>query len=424
MDEPSLQDRIAQAVVDLGAWLETMRQPGGYGGPVAHWWQNRFQYTGPGLDWRYEGILIGYATLHEKTGDAAWRGRLDVAADDVIAGQRPDGSYRASRFEMNPDTLGTPHEAAATHGLLAAQPHLSNGEKAVEVARRNLDNLVEKLWDGRGFNDRPGVSGRVPNKLATLAHALMCYVRLTGDGGYLPYAKAALDDVLRYQMAQGPNVGAVHQYAPGGAAGDGRFFPYYNARCVPALVLGADLLGDERYLEAARGIKSFLDGTMHHDGSWPQIVYVNGRRAAWPRWLAGTADILLAYGSLGEAMPDVALRRLLDSQLPSGGFRTATGFQAQIRQAAPSAADYRDVVPVVGWNDKALRLLATMLPSPTTLPAPETAATELPVTVGAAPALFRESPEAMELRIGHEAAYAWDKHAPWATTANGQVNVR
>ena len=325
---------------------------------------------------------------------------------------------------MNPDTLGTPHEAAATHGLLMALPHLSDGEKALAAARRNLDNLIEKLWDGRGFNDRPGVSGRVPNKLATLAQALMSYERLAGGGGYLPYAKAALDDVLRYQVAEGPNEGAVHQYAPGGAAGDGRFFPYYNARCVPALVLGADVLGDERYLDAARGIRSFIDRTMHHDGSWPQIVYANGRRAAWPRWLAGTADILLAYGSLGEAMPDVALRRLLDSQLPSGGFRTATGFQAQIRQAAPSASDYRDVVPVVGWNDKALRLLATMLPSPTTLPAPETAPTELPVAIGAAPALFRETPDGMELRVGHEAEYAWDKHAPWATTPNGQVNVR
>src|SRR5690242_5859072 len=42
---------IDRAVAGLDAWLESMRGPGGYGGPVVHWWQQSLIYTGAGLDW-------------------------------------------------------------------------------------------------------------------------------------------------------------------------------------------------------------------------------------------------------------------------------------------------------------------------------------------------------------------------------------
>jgi hypothetical protein len=53
----------ALTLARLEAWLESMRGPGGYGGPVAHWWRQSLLYTGPGLDWRYEGIILGYLAL-------------------------------------------------------------------------------------------------------------------------------------------------------------------------------------------------------------------------------------------------------------------------------------------------------------------------------------------------------------------------
>ena len=58
---------INTAVMRLDAWLETMRGPNGYGGPVAHWWQQSLMYTGAGLDWRYEGIIEGYLQLWART---------------------------------------------------------------------------------------------------------------------------------------------------------------------------------------------------------------------------------------------------------------------------------------------------------------------------------------------------------------------
>lgn len=423
MNEPA---RLAQALVNLDAWLETMRQEGGYGGPVAHWWQNRYRYTGPGLDWRYEGVLIGYVTLRQKTHAPRWCARLRCAAKDLLAGQGADGSYRASSFEMNPRSLGTPHEAAATLGLLSALPYLEDKRQALEAAKRNLDNLIAKLWDGRGFNDRPGVSGRVPNKLATLAQALMTYAVVSGDDHYLPYARAALEDVLRYQVTGGRFDGAVHQYAPGAGRGDGRFFPFYAARCVPPLVLASTLFLEPRYRAAAERILDFIRRSMSPDGSWPQIVYGGGQQADWPRWLAGSADILLAYGTLDEELPAAALERLLGSQLPSGGFPTAQGFSSQISQRAPvGPPDYRDVTPVVGWNDKVLRLLAELLEAGTQLPEAKVGEVTASVTVCGKRAALYENNYHMSICPEHgDVLYAWGKDKPWAQTVGVGVEVR
>ena len=79
---------IVQAVSKLDAWLETMRGPDGYGGPVAHWWQNCLQFTGAGLDWRYEGIVIGYLNLYQKTGNEQWLAKARRAG----SAPRPPGT--------------------------------------------------------------------------------------------------------------------------------------------------------------------------------------------------------------------------------------------------------------------------------------------------------------------------------------------
>ena len=413
----------AQALANLDVWLETMRQPGGYGGPVAHWWQNRFRYAGPGLDWRYEGILTSYRTLFEKTGDLRWRQRLRCAAQDLTSGQLPDGSYRASRFEINPGRRGTPHEAAASLGLLAALPHLENRERAFGVAQRNLDSLIAELWDGEGFNDRPGVAGRVPNKLATLAQALMALADVSGEDRYLRYAQAALEDVLRYQVKGGAWRGAIHQYAPDAKQGDGRFFPFYAARCVPPLHRAYEVFADERYLNAAHETLAFIEKNRDEDGSWPQIIYKGGRRASWPRWIAGAADILLAYRVLGERIPEGAWRRLLRSQSATGAFPTAQGFASQISQRPPRRLpDYRDVIAVVGWNDKVFRLMCEELHSDV----PSAAVSEVwqPIMVQGREAMYEETPHRIDIVAAKRPLYRWNKQHVWAHVVHPKLDVR
>lgn len=428
----------AQRLVNLDAWLETMYQQAsasvgyaGYGGPVAHWWQNRFRYAGAGFDWRYEGLLIAYAELYAKTQAQCWLERLERASADVMRAQLPNGHYPASRFEINPGTVGTPHEAAATLGLITASPYVADSHAALAAAKANLDALIAALWDdaSAGFNDRPGVLSRVPNKLATLAQALLAYVQHSGDESYLPYAQAALDDVLRFQLGSGRWRGAVHQYADASLQGDGRFFPYYNARCVPPLCLAAKMLSAPRYAEAAMAIMDFLQATMHEDGSWDQIIYASGALASWPRWLAGSADILLAFVASERALPELSLRRLLSYQLASGAFPTAQGFAQQIRQR-PAAAllNHRDVLPVVGWNDKVLRLLATLLPSGQArkqkLPSAHVHVVDMDIMIAGRPGRFYEDAERMLMLRGSEAVYRWNKTDVWAALVSPLLEVR
>ena len=97
-------------------------------------------------------------------------------------------------LEMNPGTLGTPHEAAASLGVIYAMPYLYRPEFAASAVKRNVANLINKLWDpsADAFDDRPGVRSRVPNKLATMTVALIELAKLSGDAKLLPYAKHAL----------------------------------------------------------------------------------------------------------------------------------------------------------------------------------------------------------------------------------------
>ncbi|MCY0909657.1 MAG: hypothetical protein OWR62_14850 [Sulfobacillus thermotolerans] len=407
-----MSNRLPQALANLDAWLQTMRQPGGYGGPVAHWWRDQFVYTGPGLDWRYEGILIGYSELWDKTQEVQWLARLKQAAEDLKSGQLSDGSYRMSRFEQNPGTLGTPHEAAASLGLLTAMERTGD-LTLLATARANLDNLIHRLWDPttHGFTDKPGVPGRVPNKLATFSQALCLLAHLTQDDQYLEYAKIAIDDVLRFQIDRGRFQGAVHQYAPDNQHGDHRLFPYYNARCINPLLTAAKVFSDPTYSQAAARIMDFLRQTMADDGSWPQIVYTSGRRVDYPRWLAGTADILYAFHRIGEPLPARALDRLLASQLPSGAFPTAIGFGRKTHRHAPlDPPDYRDLIPVVGWNDKVLRLLAARLPPATTLPPPNIQPYSRPARITAKDTVFTETIQMFQ----YGSDYTVSKSAPWA----------
>ncbi len=413
-DWSRLRPRGAAALLRLDGWLQTMRQPGGYGGPVVHWWRHSLTFAGPAVDWRYEGILTGYALLAGGAGEARWDARVRAAMEDVRGQQRADGSYRGSGFERNPGTHGTPHEAAATLGLIAAAAAAPDLWWPLVVAKANLDHLIDVYWDesGQSFNDHPLVVGRVPNKLATMAEALLEFGRLTGSAAYLDKARAGLDGVLRYQLADGHYAGAVHQYAPGAGAGDGRLFPYYNARCVAPLLKAAEFFGSHRYADAARRIMEFLTRDVNPDGSWPQIIYRSGRRAEGPRWVAGAGDILRSYYLCKLPPPVGALERFLGAQLESGAFPTAEGFGTD-----GPLADWHDLVPVVGWNDKAFRFLAEWAGDALgDAPKVDFGDVEREVSCRRTPCRWRETKTEMRLEaLADEALwYQWKKDAAWA----------
>lgn len=414
----------------LDEWLESMKQENGYGGPVSHWWQSCYQFVGPGLDWRYEGLLTGYARLWEKTGQAIWSRRLEVASGHLVKGQLATGSYVNSRFEANPGTLGTPHEAAASLGLMRASLALSRPDLAA-VACKNICHLVDQLWDqsSRGFNDSPGVHGRVPNKLATLAEALLLGAKITGHEHWLALADSALGDIVRLQVKAGPFAGAVHQWARGRSfKGDGRFFPYYNARCIPALVEGAQILNKSHYRHAAEAIGDFLERVSNRDGSWPQVLYNTGRQIEYPHWISPSADILYAYLVLKRPLPPAAMNRLLQGQLPTGGFVTAEGFQHRYRRhVRHERPDYLDVTPVVGWNDKVLRFLAELVTRDIDVlqGTSRTSECTLPITIGNRDGWYYESQRDMVIATREgRSIFAWRKQSNHWPVVEDEVMVR
>jgi hypothetical protein len=98
------------------------------------------------------------------------------------------------------------------------------------------------------------------------------------------------------------------------------------------------------------------------DGSYPQVVYSHGHANRNPQWVAGAGDILRALllarraGFTHDPLP--TLRWILAGRQPDGGIRAALGFG----RATPGLGhkDPRDSACVVGWADKAFRVLATL----------------------------------------------------------------
>jgi hypothetical protein len=431
----STDQDVRIAVARLDSWLDTMRGPDGYTGPVAHWWQNCLMYTGLGLDWRYEGIIHGYVTLFERTGDRCWLDKARRAGDDLLAGQLPSGHFVSSSFELNPYVGGTPHEAACDLALLTlAEVLRAQGQddwrRYHGAADRNARAAqIGRLWDPaeRRLRDDPGVPTFVPNKAATFAEAILALARGSDDGDMLVerYALPTLDEVLAHQISTGPLRGGIWQNTYAGRRVE-KLFPFYVARCVPGLVAGYEASGDDRYLASAIDALDFVVRCRDADGGFPQVIYGDGSANVYPRWIAGAADVLRAivlagrYGYRAELEP--TLSWLLSAQSPSGAFPTAHGFAAQMSgRRPPSTPSFRDLLPVVGWNDKVFRLLTSLLPDSAELPAGGSERYEAACEVEGTLGHWSETSESLELRLGSDVVYGWTKGAPWASVAVPEV---
>jgi hypothetical protein len=420
--------QIDTAVVKLDAWLETMRGPGGYGGPVAHWWQQSLIYTGAGLDWRYEGIIAGYLQLWERTGDERWLARACRAGDDLLSGQLERGHYAASGFEINPATGGTPHEAACDAGLLLLALALRTARRAswqryAACAERNLREFyVAQLWDSaaRSFRDSPHVPSFVPNKAATVGEALFLLAEVTGDALWVErYALPTLDRVVEHQIRDaGALDGAIAQNSFGARKVE-KYFPIYIARCIPALLRGYRWTNDEHYAECALRAMSFIARWMDQDGCFPTVVYAKRRANRYPCWIAPLGDLLRAADALRpygfDADLDAAQHRLLAGQDVSGGMQTASGFAGQVSGRRSGAPDLRDILHVVGWCDKAFRYLASHVGPE--LPAAASAPFEAACVFRGQALRLVETPKLLEVAYGRETRYRWRKGQPWPEIA-------
>jgi len=427
------------ALLKLEAWLETMRGPGGYGGPVVHWWQQSFGYTGPGMDWRYEGIIEGYLQLWERTGQVRWLEKARRAGNDLLIGHLADGHFSNSSFEFNPQSGGTPHEAACDIGLLRlalALRQVSDSDWGLYAAcaEQNLRTFyIAQLWQPQSvcFNDSVVLPSFVPNKAATVCEALFLMSELSGEASWVEiYALPTLERIMAHQA--GPEAGRL----AGGIAQNSfgrriiqKYFPLYVARCIPALLEGYKWSGQTKYLNSAMSGMKFITGWLYPDGSLPTVVYPGARLNHYPTWIAPlaeilrVADLLKPYGF--EADLSQMLGYLLAGQDASGGVQTARGFAVQAslwpRHPDPALPDVRDLLHVVGWCDKAFRFLSTQLTVNSKQYAvdnfePGTLNLELDCSFRGKRLRLVETPTRLEIWRAKEIRYAWDKGTIWAKT--------
>lgn len=421
--------QIDRAVSALAAWLETMRGFGGYGGPVAHWWQQSLIHTGAALDWRYEGIIAGYLLLWHRSADERWLHDAQRAGDDLVRGQLPDGHYAASAFEINPATAGTPHEAACDVGLLLLAQALRQAanddwQRYAATAERNLSMFyVEQLWNeaAQSFNDSPRQVSFVPNKAATASEAMFLLAEIRGDAAWAErYALPNLDRILKHQRRDDERLdGAIAQNSFGQQVVD-KYFPIYIARCVPVLLRGYRWANDERYLDGALRAMRFIARWIEADGSCPTVIYANRRANHAPSWIAPLGDVLRAadearpYGF--DADLSAVRQRLLAGQDTSGGIQTATGFAAQAGGRLPKLPDVRDVLHVAGWCDKAFRYLAGH--AGPQLPEASSSTFETECVFQGVTLKLIETAEQLEIRDRRSVCYRWRKGEPWPEIAN------
>ena len=408
----------------LSAWLDSMRGPNGYGGPVAHWWQQSLMHTAAGLDWRYEGIIIGYLSLWQRSGAVHWLDKARQAGDDLIAGQCANSHFLHSGFEKNPSTAGTPHEAACDVALLRLAQALRNADdpdwtRYAESAQHNFQQFyIDALWDHtmQAFRDDVRVPTFVPNKAATAAEVCFLLADVNAESGWIEqYALPTLDHILAHQIkAAGKLHGGILQNSFGQRKIN-KFFPIYIARCVPALLRGYQWRQEARFLQGAIEAMAFIERWLQPDGSLPTVIYGNGEMNCQPNWIAAlgnvlhSAEILTPYHNF--SFPSL-LERLLAGQDASGGIQTATGFAQQAGQRPSTLPDLRDLLHVVGWCDKAFRYLATVsdLPDPN-LPTQHNIF-EADCTFRGKRMRFLESPTEIIISSNKQVKYQWCKGCP------------
>jgi hypothetical protein len=151
--------------------------------------------------------------------------------------------------------------------------------------------------------------------------------------------------------------------------------------------------------------------------------------------------LLMPYGC--DADPAPTLEWLLRGQEPSGAFRTARGFASQISQREPGPTpEFRDLLPVCGWNDKAFRYLAEAMrvegtglrveggewqaadghTEPATRnPQPAPPSFEAECLCRGQRVQYREDESTMELLGKGGPIYRWRKGAPWAEVCGSDL---
>ncbi len=363
------------------SWLKTMKQKDGYGGPVVHYWQNSLNYIGAGTDWRYQDLVASFLELFEKTHQREY---LDLASECgtfIIANQCNTGVFFNSCFEANPGFSHgcTPGNAAVSIALLelakALEKHYAfTGEKIewqeyINATKKNFELFhLKELYDEKTglFSQhckkdaQNSVNPFVPNKMATIVELLLDLHYFSGGEEYLEMAKKNADYIVSMQHSDG----GIYQ-----SNEKNKIITFYTARCVEPLLLLHEKTKNQKYLECALKIGEFIKFIANEGGGFffGQVKEKDSwKLEKYPVFVAGGAEIVRALVLVGKydksLLPVKKSFEFLEKNLlESGGFKTARGLVGLLSYDGQIVC-WQDVLPVVAWNAKALRLYADLLP--------------------------------------------------------------
>ena len=413
---------IAAARIRLNAWLGTMRSEGGYYGPVVGLRGQAMAYCGAGHDWRWEGLLDAWSERYRRTAQPEWLDLIEQALRDLTGAQLLNGAFRNSYFDLNPMEGGMPHEPAVMAAVLRAAEQLRAANRALPAGvmamleRFVQERLIKELWNKllRTFNNwlQSDFETYSPPAVAAVIETLIAYGDLTDQTARLePYVRGAAESLLKAQFQTGPLAGALPVSNRDRTAAS----PYLAARCLPALTLLHRRTRDDRFGKAARALTGFLLQTAAPGGGFHAMVHADRPPSVYPLVTGAAAGTLTALHRAGTSQPELTAAQLpwiLARQTGSGAFETGVGFDRRPRRKG--ACDWRDALPVCGWNDKVCHLLALLddgqtMPMPT---APQPVSRE--VMVLGKPATFTE--DVSEMRIAARDGsnwFVWRKGTAW-----------
>ena len=373
-----MQNKLLASLISKNiSWLQTMKQPSGYSGPVPHYWEDCFNYIGPGRDWRYEGIIISYLELYEKTKDTNFLKLAKEAGDHLVNNQLKISCFNNSGFDGNPSiTRGSmPHDTAASIGLMTLALKLRQiGDadyiKYFHSAKINLDEfhlkyLYDKNNDSFLQNTYDKKRYHVPNKLATLAELCLLAYEFTGDKKYYNIAIKNGDFILTHQENTVEKFkGGIYQVDKN----HNKLICLYIARCISGLIKIYYATKNKKYLNGAIAAADFIKTLEHKSGGFYfgyQKYNDEWKLYKYPMWIAGSGDIVRALLMLKPYKKyNLAknIKWITDQMHKSGGIPTSYGlnFRDKLIETYDGLPSCRDLVPAVGWNDKALRLLCML----------------------------------------------------------------
>ncbi|MDX9724653.1 MAG: hypothetical protein RBU37_28145, partial [Myxococcota bacterium] len=219
-------------------------------------------------------------TTELATGPSAWREAAIAGGDFILRQLRKDGSFHYQYFPLqdhhpppDPSKLSLPRHAGTVYAL--ALLYRDTGEERFKLgAERAIAWLDTRMGPECGTPERACV---LDGEWASLGAAALTmvgmleYQRATQDPRYEPVLRRLAAFVLMMQKDDG---NFYHQYAPGRDFIDPeRLEMFYSEEAALALVMAHEVLGEQRYLDAAKAALDYLTGPKYEMFFLGQFIY-------------------------------------------------------------------------------------------------------------------------------------------------------